>query len=75
MNHDEISDDDFNSLDQLTIDEFLADESRDALWQLPVVCLVNSHSYDPRTHFCRNCGSTDDPMMQQAMARLERRAL
>jgi hypothetical protein len=73
--NDELSDDEFNSLSVDDIDGMLADESRDALWSAPVFCVVNGHNFDHRTHFCRNCGTTDDPMMLQAMARLERRAL
>lgn len=66
MSPDEISDLDFNELDQLDVDTMLADEARDAIdHRIPVRCIVRNHDFHPRTHYCRRCGNSRNDELNQ----------
>lgn len=56
---DEISDEDFNELDPLIVDEERADTYSEEVTlasQVPVFCIVNGHNFASRTQHCRRCG-------------------
>lgn len=46
------------------------DEDDRDLHTTPVRCIVYGHDMHPRTHYCRFCGVTEDPLLRLAMARL-----
>lgn len=76
---DELSDDDFNSLDSLTIDEMLSDEARDDLeltlvTPVPVRCVVWGCSFNPMQRYCRFCG-TEKTLLDVAYDRLRARCV
>jgi hypothetical protein len=67
--NDEISDDDFNEMDQLDVDTMLADEARDDLWVIPVHCIVYGHTFN-RRGCCESCGH--DRVLELALTCLAR---
>jgi hypothetical protein len=55
-------------IDDADVAEMLADEDITLVTQVPVRCVVYSHDWHPKTHYCRRCGQDRNDEVGQTRA-------